>query len=155
MASSITLYANGKLNMLRAIDMSVGGTTNFKVGLVGASLGAYVPNASTDAVWATPSAYEIANANGYTTGGIGFNTPTLTLSGSTVTFAETTNAVWTASGGSIVAEYAVIYAVGTFNALVNPLIAYILMDTTPNLITVTSGNTLTLAWNASGIITWT
>lgn len=155
MTASITLYNNGKLNMLKAIDMSVGGTANFKVGLVGATLNQYVPSQSSDAVWATPSTYEIANANGYTTGGLGLQNPTLTLSGGTVTFGEATNTVWTASGGSIVAQYAVIYAVGTFNALVNPLICYIAMDTTPALVTVTNGNTLTLSWNASGIVTWT
>ena len=151
MASSITLYANGKLNMLKAIDMSVGGTANFKVGLVTSS---YTPNAATDTVWATASGNEISNG-GYTAGGAGLQNPTLTLSGSTVTFAEGTNTVWTASGSSLVARYAVVYAVGTFNALVNPLIAYILMDTTPADVTVTNGNTLTLAWNASGLITWT
>lgn len=151
MATSITIYSNGNLNMLRAIDMSVGGTANFKVGLV---TSAYTPAKTTDNVWANASGSEISNA-GYTAGGAGLQNPTLTLSGSTATFTTGTNTVWTASGGSIVARYAILYAVGTFNSLVNPLIAYILMDTTPADVTVTNGNTLTLAWNASGIVTWT
>src|SRR4051812_23042994 len=51
---------------------------------------------------------EHANANGYTTGGI--TVSALTLSGTTtVTVDLTTDPVWTASGGSIVARFAVIY----------------------------------------------
>src|SRR3954471_14834157 len=53
---------------------------------------------------------EVANANGYTTGRTAL---ALTLSGTTtVTVAMTTAPVWTASGGSITARYAVIYEVG-------------------------------------------
>src|SRR5216110_311322 len=49
---------------------------------------------------------EVANANGYTTGGIAV---VLTLSGTTtVTVTYSSNPVWTASGGSITARYAVI-----------------------------------------------
>ena len=150
MATSITMYSNGNLNSLKALDLSVGGTTNFKVGLV---TSAYTPVKTTDTVWANASGSEISNG-GYTAGGLGLQNPTLTLTGSTSTFTTATNAVWTASGGSLIARYAIIYAVGTFNALVNPLLFYILMDTTPADVTVTNGNTLTLAWNASGICTW-
>src|ERR1043166_1642838 len=50
---------------------------------------------------------EVANANGYTTGGIAV---TLTLSGTTsVKVAWSSDPVWTASGGSITARFAVIY----------------------------------------------
>src|ERR1051325_3321118 len=53
---------------------------------------------------------EHANANGYTTGGIAI---TLTLAGTTtVTVDIQTDPVWTASGGSITARFAVIYEVG-------------------------------------------
>src|SRR4026209_957140 len=52
---------------------------------------------------------EHANANGYTTGGIAI---TLTLAGTTtVTVDVSTDPTWTASGGSIVARFAVIYEV--------------------------------------------
>lgn len=52
---------------------------------------------------------EHAAANGYTTGGIAV---ALTLAGTTtVTVDITTDPVWTASGGSIVARFAVIYEV--------------------------------------------
>lgn len=88
---------------------------------------------------------EHANANGYTTGG---NAVTLSRSGTTtVTFDTTDPAVWTASGGSIVARYAVLYEVG------GNVVAYCLLDSTPADVTVTSGNTLTITINASGVFT--
>jgi len=89
---------------------------------------------------------EHANANGYTTGG--FSLGALTLAGTTtVTVDDPADAVWTASGGSIVARYAVIYESA------GRVLCYCLLDSTPADVTVTSGNTLTIAFNASGIFT--
>lgn len=88
---------------------------------------------------------EHANANGYTTGGI---TIVLTLSGTTtVTVDVATDPVWTASGGSIVARFAVIYKVS------GNILCYCLLDSTPADVTVTTGNTLTVQINASGVFT--
>jgi len=47
----------------------------------------------------------------------------------------------------------VMRVVGTFNSQVDPLILSWLLDTTPADVTATSGNTLTLQLNASGIYT--
>lgn len=88
---------------------------------------------------------EVANANGYTTGGIAI---TLTLSGTTtITVDIQTDPVWTASGGSITARYAVIYEVG------GDVLAYCLLDNTPADVTVTAGNPLMVAAHASGVAT--
>jgi hypothetical protein len=88
---------------------------------------------------------EVANANGYTTGGISI---TLTLAGTTtVTVDISTDPVWTASGGSITARFAVIYE------LSGNVLCYCLLDNTPADVTATSGNTLTVAANASGVFT--
>lgn len=88
---------------------------------------------------------EVANANGYTTGGIAV---TLTLSGTTtVTVDESVDPVWTASGGSIVARFAVIYEFS------GQVLCYCLLDSTPADVTTTSGNTLTVATNVSGVFT--
>lgn len=88
---------------------------------------------------------EHANANGYTTGGIAV---TLTLAGTTtVTVDIATDPVWTASGGSITARFAVIYEVG------GDVLCYALLDNTPADVTATTGNTLTVAANASGVFT--
>jgi len=89
---------------------------------------------------------EHANGNGYTTGGISMGP--LTLSGTTtVTVDDPADAVWTASGGSITARFAVIYESG------GDVLCYALLDSTPADVTATDGNTLTVALNASGIFT--
>lgn len=86
-----------------------------------------------------------ANANGYTTGGIAV---TLTLSGTTtVTVDISTDPVWTAAGGSIVARFAEIYEVS------GNVLCYCLLDSTPADVTATDGNTLTVQINASGVFT--
>lgn len=88
---------------------------------------------------------EHANGNGYTTGGIAV---TLTLAGTTtVTVDIGTDPVWTASGGSIVARFAVIYEVS------GNVLCYALLDSAPANVTATTGNTLTVAANASGVFT--
>src|ERR1044072_8206738 len=88
---------------------------------------------------------EHANNNGYTTGGIAI---TLTLSGTTtVTVDVATDPTWTASGGSIVARFAVIYEVS------GKVLCYCLLDSSPADVTVTDGNTLTVQINASGVFT--
>lgn len=89
---------------------------------------------------------EHANANGYTTGGISLGS--LSLSGTTtVTVDETTNPVWTASGGSITARFAVIYESG------GNVLCYCLLDSTPADVTATDGNTFTVNFHASGMFT--
>lgn len=88
---------------------------------------------------------EHANANGYTTGGVA---TVLTLAGTTtVTVDISTDPVWTASGGSIVARFAVIYEVS------GNVLCYSTLDSTPADVTATTGNTLTVAANASGVFT--
>jgi hypothetical protein len=88
---------------------------------------------------------EHANANGYTTGGIAI---TLTLAGTTtVTVDIGTDPTWTASGGSIVARFAVIYEVG------GNVVCYSTLDSAPADVTCTTGNTLSVAANASGVFT--
>jgi hypothetical protein len=95
---------------------------------------------------------EVANSFGYTTGGIALTGETWTHSGGTTTF-DCDNVVWTASGGSIVARFAVIYVNATVNSIVKPLICVSLLDTAPANVTATDTNTLTIAINASGVFT--
>lgn len=88
---------------------------------------------------------EVAAANGYSTGGISV---TLTLAGTTtVTVDISSDPVWTASGGSITARFAVIYEVS------GNVLCYCLLDSTPADVTATDGNTLTVQINASGVFT--
>ena len=86
-----------------------------------------------------------AQANGYLTGG---ESVTLTLSGTTTVKVDiSSDPTWTASGGSIVARFAAIYEVG------GNILCYCLLDSTPADVTVTTGNTLTVAAHASGVFT--
>jgi hypothetical protein len=95
---------------------------------------------------------EVATAFGYTAGGIALTGETWTQVVGTATF-DCDNVVWTASGGSITARFAVVYVDATVNSIVKPLICVCLLDTTPADVTATDTNTLTIAINASGVFT--
>jgi hypothetical protein len=97
---------------------------------------------------------EVATNFGYTQGGVALTGETWTNSASVSTF-DCDNVVWTASGGSITARFAVIYCNATVNTIVKPLLCVSLLDTTPADVTATTGNTLTIAINASGVFTQT
>ena len=87
---------------------------------------------------------EHAAANGYTAGGVSV---TLSLSGTTTVTTDSTDASWTASGGSITARFACIYEVA------GNVLCYCLLDSTPADVTVTDGNTLTVQIHANGVFT--
>ena len=92
---------------------------------------------------------EVANANGYTTGGNTLASVAWSQTSGTVTF-DADDTVWTASGGSIVARFAVIYS---DTSTTDKLVAFSLLDNSPADVTATTGNTLTIQMNASGIFT--
>ena len=87
-----------------------------------------------------------ANGNGYTTGGVTV-AGTFSNSSGTITF-DVADPSWTASGGSIVARFAVLYSDTATN---KDLIAYCLLDSAPADVTVADGNILTIQINASGV----
>lgn len=142
-----------KLNFVSATDLLNGTATNFRIALVSS---AWTPANSTDEVWADVSANEIANGNGYTTGGASVTGTTLNQTSGTVKFTLTIGSpTWTASGTGIPAwRRMVLYYSGTLNGKVNPLVAHALGDATPaDIPLTTSGNTITLTMNASGVLT--
>ena len=146
MTASITKYESfSELIADGTFDLDA---NTFKVSL---HTSTHTPSASAHVVFADVD-NELSTANGYTSGGATLGSVTWNRSGGTATF-DAADVVWTASGGSIVARYAIIRAVGTLNGHVDPLVAYILLDTTPANVTATAGNTLTLQWHASGIFT--
>lgn len=88
---------------------------------------------------------EVANGNGYTTGGVSV---TMSKSGTTtVTVTWGTDPTWTASGAGFSARYAVLYEVA------GNVVCYCLLDSAPADVTVAAGNTLTVAKSGSGIFT--
>lgn len=148
MASSITFFNSWKRDIARAVDLSTPATLKLTL-----HTSSYTPSASTQSAYGDLT-NELTTANGYTNGGLALSSVAWNLSGSVATLSAA-NAQWTASGGSIAAHrYAVLRLSGTFNTIVDPLIAYILGDITPaDIPATTSGNNLTYAWSGSGILT--
>lgn len=94
---------------------------------------------------------ELSTANGYTAGGVTLTTvvdPTIT-GGYKL---SSDSPAWTASGGNIAAwRNAVLYVSGTLWGLTNPLVGYMVGDSTPADVPATSsGNTLTLTVPGGG-----
>ena len=147
-AGVITLFGKNK-DDIRINDIVA---ATVKVALVSS---AWTPNvtATGNALWADVSANEIANGNGYTTGG---NTMTglaaVATAGNNGYYLNGTIPVWTASGAGIPAHrYYVMYVVGTLWGQVNPLIGYFVGDATPADIPLTTAtNTLTVTTPAAG-----
>lgn len=102
-------------------------------------------------IWGDVSSAELVNGNGYSTGGA-------TLSGSSVTYTgkttkwDASDVVWSTLSKTF--RWAWIYKSGTVGSVVNPLIAYMLLDDTPADVTI-SGVDFTLIFNSSGIVNWT
>lgn len=101
--------------------------------------------AATDTVY-TALTNEVANGVGYTTGGATLANNTFTETGGTATL-DADDPSWTASGGSIAYRYAVLY---NDTATAKNLICYWDEGAT---VTIADGETRTLAFNASGILT--
>lgn len=101
----------------------------------------YVPDGADD-VYADAT-NELATANGYTSGGAALTGVAWTVAAGVAKF-DSDDQVWTASGGSITARYAVIRDVTA-----NKLLGYMVLDDTPADLTATDGNTLTVGPNAA------
>lgn len=150
-AGAIVIPNKAKLNLFSATDL-LNPANTFKLALVTSALTPNDGDAGNE-VWGDVSANEIAAGNGYTAGGIALSGVSLTQAGGTVKF-NSGAAQWTATGGSIPAwHYGYIYAVGTFNGKVNPIVGHFLGDSTPaDIPATTAGNTLTVTPNAAGLL---
>lgn len=104
---------------------------------------AYTPNAATQTVKADIVANELANGNGYTTGGLTLTNPTWNSSGGITTF-DADDAVWTTA--SITARYAVIYD-DTPTSPADPLM--VLLDFGQNV--TSTNNDFSIQFDAAGI----
>ena len=133
-AQAFTLYAKNK-NNFKLADLV---TANLRLALVSS---AYTPNvlANGHSLWADVSANEIANGNGYKTGGVALTGTNTITAGNNGYYLGSGNAAWTGTGSGIPAHrYAVMYYLGTLWGIVNPLIGYILGDNTPADIPITT-----------------
>ena len=111
----------------------------------------FSPNVSTMTV-AADITNEVANGNGYTTGGNTLAGVTYAQAAGTAKF-DANDTAWTGASSGFVARYLVIRKNGTANARVNPLVGYMLLDSAPADVSFAAGNTVTVQWNASGIFT--
>jgi hypothetical protein len=92
---------------------------------------------------------EVAEANGYLSGGkalTGVEVTTVSTNGAKF---DANDVVWTADGGSIVASYAILYNDTDSD---DPPVAFIDFGTEE---TDGSGTDFLIAWNSAGIFTWT
>lgn len=150
MAGKWKQYDKAGLNVLNGeIDMTA--TTNWKIALF---LSTSNCNTLTVHDKFADLTNEVATAFGYTAGGVALTNVVLSRTGNVVSF-DADPAIWTASGGSITARFAVIYRNATDGTIVNPLSSVCLLDTAPADVTATTGNTFTVTPNASGFFTIT
>jgi hypothetical protein len=142
MAASIwTLYNVFKLALFQGlVDLD---TSPIKMALMTSS---YTPSL-TDTTFASISANEIASTFGYTAGGALLNNKVSSVYDTTGAKFSSDPVSWIATGGSIVARYAVLY-----NSADDGLIARSLLDTTPADITVADGTALVITPSAYGYI---
>jgi len=154
MATTFTLYNCFKKYLLNGtIDLD---TDTIKVALVTSS---YTPAVTHDVladVMASPDPEVVAVAspsNGYTDGGAALANAAVTFTDSpSVGKFDADDLTWSALTATF--RYGIVYAEKSVGspAIVNPLIGYILFDTTPADVTITGIN-FTIQWSASGIVT--
>jgi hypothetical protein len=141
MSESAKQYATKNLNSLKKLisDLSAGGST-IKVALYTSSA---TINQETDDNYGDCS-NEVANGNGYTTGGATLANKTLTRTNKVVTF-DADDVEWTNS--TITARYARIYDATPASAADKKLLAYVDFGADKT----SSSGTFKITWNASGI----
>jgi hypothetical protein len=114
----------------------------------------YTPNIDTNEAFADAT-NELGTANGYTANGIAIagKTVVYNATGNVTTFdMDDTTVTWTASGGSLVFQYAVLHDDTVVTGPpAKPLIGYIDCGAQ----TITTGNTFTITTGASGLFTAT
>lgn len=103
---------------------------------------------ATASAWSEISGNEVATGSGYTTGGAALTNVTLTETGG-VCVLDADNVTFTALTKTF--RGAVVYAEGTFETVVNPVLFYILFDNTPA-DQVIAGIDFVVSWNTSGIL---
>lgn len=132
MAVTFSIYNAFKLKQFNGNAITLG--TDTKVALFTSS---YSP-ALTDTLYSSLS-NEVANGNGYTTGGVALANPA--FSGTTTQVFDADDSTWTFTA-SKTARYAVLYGSAS-----SKLIGYLDFGADQ-----TSSGTFTIVWNASGII---
>jgi hypothetical protein len=151
------MAAAGAFILTQAARAWIGDATNllaqttFKAALLTSG---WTPNMATQSLWGDISANEVANGNGYITGGNTMTGVSYTQTGGVGKFTGTIPG-WTAAGAGLTHRYVAIYAVGTFNGHVNPLVGYFICDSAPADIVTAPGNVFQVNTPANGFFTLT
>ena len=147
--SAIQFYANN-IDLLKFADLS-GVTVNMLL-----TSSTYAPNTTnTGHTVLLDITNEIANGQGYTTGGVALSSPAIAVFSTTGFKFSSGNASWTASGTGISAwRYGVIYVVGALWGVTSPLLGYFIGDSAPADVPLTAaGNILQVNCPANGWFT--
>ncbi len=154
--STLQLYGKFAANVLGGEAAGDVGMMDYLSDVIKCTLhtATYAPNVDTDEAFASAT-NELTTANGYTAGGITIagKTVVYTAAGGITTFdMDDVTVTWTASGGSLVFQYAVFHDdTVTVGPPVKPLIGYIDCGAQ----TITTGNTFTITTGANGLFTAT
>jgi hypothetical protein len=147
--SALVLTQNARQYIGDATDLL--GQSTYKAALVTSSW----TQVNTVSLWGDISANEVASGNGYTTGGVTLTGPSFTQTGGVGKFTTSSNPAWTGASSGFAARSLVLYASGTFNGHLNPIVGYMYLDSTPADVSFAAGNTVTVTMNASGWLTLT
>ena len=137
-------YSSGSLPVFTVV---VGGTTTDNT--VTWYCWGYMPPPA-QAIFGEVSAYEISGS-GYTAGGVSMTAKAITTAARTTSFSAAA-VTWT--NATFTSRYAAIYKLGTANAVVNPLIAVVLLDVTNIDVPVPTTATFTLVWPLPGVFSF-
>jgi len=153
--STLQLYGKFAANVLGGEASGDVGMTDYLTNSIRFTLhtATYTPNTDTHEAFADAT-NELGTANGYTANGIAIGGKTVVYSATGVTTfdMDDVTVTWTASGGSLVFQYAVLHDdTVTVGPPIKPLYGYIDCGAQ----TITTGNTFTITTGASGLFTGT
>jgi hypothetical protein len=148
MAVTMVLYGKTPINMLGGETAGETGKIDYLSDVIKAALftATYTPNQDTDELYSGLT-NEVANGNGYTTGGNTLANPTIgyTAGTNTAKFDADDPTVWTASGAGFALRYVVVY-----DSTSSILIGYCDYGST---LTLAAGDTFTFILDAAGLFT--
>lgn len=141
MAPTISLYNHTRARFASGAN-AVGDTYKVKL-LTAATFNA------THTTLAATGGTEVANGNGYTTGGATLANVAVTTVNTNEAKFDADDATWAASGGAITASFAILYNDTDAD---DPPVAFIDFDGAE---TAGTGTDFKIIWNANGIVTFT
>jgi hypothetical protein len=146
--AAITLYGKTPINLLGGETAGESLKIDWLSDTIRAALftSSYTPAQDTDELYSALT-NEVANGNGYTTGGVALTTtgPSYTSGTNTTGFTTSTAPSWTASGAGFSFRYVVVYS-----ATSSVLIGWLDYGST---LTLNASDTFTVTFDAAGIFT--